>query len=136
MKLKNLLPILEAKEEMSPELMALPFFREFQTAHGYKPLFKFLGTKNDEHVFTAALPDVGMLDLVIKEAMLMARVTEKEAMFGVIYTCIDLDRCDIPVCKMKHKDNKVEVMMYDSKDKKNFSAAATKFLDVIKNYEG
>lgn len=133
MKLKNLLK--EVKEEASPELMALPFFREFQSAHGYKPLFKFLGTKNEEHIFTADMPDLGMLDLVIKDAMIMARITEKEAMFGVIYTCIDLDRCDIPVCKMKLKDNKVEVTIYDQKDKKNFSASATKFLDVIENYK-
>jgi hypothetical protein len=82
MKLKNLLPIREAKEEMSPELMALPFFREFQTSHGYKPLFRFIGTKADQHIFTAVLSNVGQLDLIIKEAVIMAKIEEKEAVFG------------------------------------------------------
>lgn len=131
MKLKNLLPILEAKDEMSPELMALPYFRQFQGVHGYKPLFKFLGTKGDQHIFTASLPNVGQLDVVIKDAVLMAKVEEKQAVFGVVYTCISLDKSEIPVCKMKLKDGVIEHIPYDSKDKKNFDAKTTKFIDLI-----
>jgi hypothetical protein len=63
---------------MSPELMALPFFREFQTSHGYKPLFRFIGTKDEQHIFTAALPNVGQLDIIIKDAQIMAKISEKE----------------------------------------------------------
>lgn len=133
MKLKNLLPILEAKEEMSPELMALPFFREFQTVHGYKPLFKFIGTKSEQHIFTAELSNVGQLDLIIKEAVLIAKIEEKEAVFGIIYTMNSLDMVDATVCKMKLKDGKVEHVMFDSKDKKNFDAKTTKFLDIYTN---
>lgn len=133
MKLKNLLPIFEAKDEMSPELMALPFFREFQTTHGYKPLFKFLGTKAEQHIFTAELPNLGQLDLIIKEASIMAKVDEKEATFGVIYTMTSLDMMDAPICKMKLKDGKIDVMMYDSKDKKNFDAKTVKFLNIVDN---
>lgn len=131
MKLKNLLPIREAKEEMSPELMALPFFREFQTAHGYKPLFRFIGTKGDQHIFTANIPNVGQLDLIIKDAVIMAKVDEKEAVFGVIYTLTGLEKLDATVCKMKLKDGKVEHMPFDDKDKKNFDAKTTKFIGVI-----
>ena len=131
MKLKNLLPIFEAKEEMSPELMALPFFREFQTAHGYKPLFRFIGTKGEQHIFTAVLSNVGQLDLIIKDAQIMAKVDEKEAVFGVIYTLTGLEKLDATVCKMKLKDGKVEHMPFDDKDKKNFDAKTTKFIGVI-----
>lgn len=131
MKLKNLLPIREAKEEMSPELMALPFFREFQTAHGYKPLFRFIGTKGDQHIFTANIPNVGQLDLIIKDAQIMAKVDEKEAVFGVIYTLTGLEKLDATVCKMKLKDGKVEHIPFDDKDKKNFDAKTTKFIGVI-----
>ena len=131
MKLKNLLPIREAKEETSPELMALPFFREFQTAHGYKPLFRFIGTKSDQHIFTAVLPNVGQLDIIIKDAQIMAKIEEKEAVFGVIYTMTGLDKLDATVCKMKLKDGKVEHIPYDGKDKKNFDAKTTKFIGVI-----
>lgn len=131
MKLKNLLPIREAKEEMSPELMALPFFREFQTAHGYKPLFRFIGTKGDQHIFTATLPNVGQLDIIIKEAQIMAKIEEKEAVFGVIYTLTGLEKMDATVCKMKLKDGKVEHIMFDDKDKKNFDAKTTKFIGII-----
>ena len=131
MKLKSLIPLREAKDEMSPELMALPFFREFQTTHGYKPLFTHIGTKSEEHVFTAPLTNLGQLDLIITEAQIMAKVSEKEAIFGVIYTCSGLEMYDAPICKMKLKDGKVEHMPYDSKDKKNFGAKDVKFLGVI-----
>lgn len=131
MKLKSLIPLFEAKDEMSPELMALPFFREFQTAHGYKPLFKFIGTKAEEHIFLADIQNVGQLDLIIKDAQIVARVSEKEAMFGVIYTLTGLERLDATVCKMKLKDGKVEHILFDDKDKKNFGAASTKFLSIV-----
>ena len=61
----------------------------------------------------------------------MAKVSEKEAVFGVIYTMTGLDKLDATVCKMKLKDGKVEHIPYDSKDKKNFDAKTTKFIGVI-----
>ena len=57
MKLINLIPLREVEDVSTPELMATPFFREFQTKHGYKPLFKYLGTKADEHIFVADVTD-------------------------------------------------------------------------------
>ena len=130
MKLINLIPLREA-EQSAPELTALPYFREFQTKHGYKPLFKYLGTKNDEHIFTADVEDLGALELIFTEAQIMAKVTEKEAVFGLIYTTTGLEKWDGTICKMKQKDGVIEVIGYDSKDKKNFDAKTTKFAALI-----
>lgn len=130
MKLVNLIPLREV-EETTPELVATPFFREFQTKHGYKPLFRFLGTKGDQHIFVADCDDLGALEMIFSQAQIMAKVTEKEAVFGMIYTTTGLEKWDGTICKMKMKDGVVEVMPYDSKDKKNFDAKTTKFVDII-----
>ena len=130
MKLVNLIPLRE-EESTQPELMALPYFRQFQTQHGYKPLFRYLGTKNEEHIFTAEVTSFGGLDLIVTEAQIMAKVTEKQAVFGMIYTLTGLEKFDATICKMKQKDGQIEVMLFDNKDKKNFDAKTTKFLDIV-----
>lgn len=133
MKLINLIPLREAEETPTPELVATPYFREFQTAHGYKPLFKYLGTKGEEMIFTADLTDFGMLDLIISDAKLVAKITEKTAIFGIVYTLTGLERFDATVCAMKQKDGVIERITFDNKDKKNFGAAQTNFLKVIED---
>lgn len=133
MKLKSLIPLREAEETPSPELTATPYFREFQTAHGYKPLFKFLGTKGEEHIFTADITNFGWLDMIVSDAKLVAKITEKTAIFGIVYTLTGLERFDATVCAMKQKDGQVERIPFDNKDKKNFGAAATNFLKVIED---
>jgi len=40
---------------------------------------------------------------------------------------------DATVCKMKLKDGRVEHIMFDDKDKKNFDAKTTKFLEIYKD---
>jgi len=133
MKLINLMPLREyAQEEQgTPELTAIPYFREFQAAHGYKPMFKFLGVKSEENIFVADLTDFGMLDLIIADAKLYAKVTEKYAVFGVVYTHTGLEKIDATVCLMKQKDGQIERIMFDSKDKKNFDAKTTNFMKLI-----
>ena len=133
MKLFDLIPLREVEdvEATSPELIATPYFREFQTAHGYKPMFKYIGTKGEEMLFVADITDFGMLDLIVKDAKLFAKVTEKEAMFGIVYTMTGLARLEATVCKMKQKDGQMERIMFDNKDKKNFPASATNFLKLI-----
>lgn len=135
MKLINLIPLKEYAvddvEATSPELIATPYFREFQAAHGYKPLFKFIGTKSEEHIFIADLNNFGQLDMIISDAKLIAKVTEKYAVFGIVYTLTGLERFDATVCKMKQKDGQIERMMFDNKDKKNFDAKTTNFLKLI-----
>jgi hypothetical protein len=132
MKLFNLIPLREVDEEkMSPELIATPYFREFQVKHGYKPLFKFIGTKGEEHVFVADVTNFGMFDLIVKDAKIYAKITEKYAVFGMVYTLTGLNRLEATICKMNQKDYKVEVIMFDNKDKKNFDAKSTDFLKLI-----
>lgn len=135
MKLINLIPLreyaVEDIEATSPELIAIPYFREFQAAHGYKPMFKFLGIKNEENIFVADLTDFGMLDLIIADAKIYAKVTEKYAVFGVVYTLTGLEVFEATVCLMKQKDGQIEVIMFDNKDKKNFNNKATDFIKLI-----
>lgn len=131
MKLINLLPLREAEEGPNPELIATPYFREFQTAHGYKPMWKYIGTKSEEHIFVADLNNFGQLDLIISDAKLFAKVTDKYAVFGIVYTLTGLEKFDATVCKMKQKDNQIERIMFDNKDKKNFDAKTTNFLKLI-----
>lgn len=131
MKLINLIPLREADDISTPELIATPYFREFQTKHGYKPLFKYIGVKNEEHIFLADLEDLGAMDLIVAKAQIMAKVTEKQASFGLIYTLTGLNQFDASICVMKQKDNVIEVIPYDSKDKKNFDAKTLKFGSLI-----
>jgi hypothetical protein len=135
MKLINLIPLKElAIEDVSatePEMIATPYFREFQTAHGYKPLFKYIGNKGEQMIFVADLTDFGALDMIITDAKLFAKVTEKEATFGIVYTLTGLEQFDATVCKMKQKNGQIERMMFDNKDKKNFDAKTTNFVDLL-----
>jgi hypothetical protein len=133
MKLFDLIPLREVEDVQasSPELIATPYFREFQTSHGYKPMFKYIGTKSEEMIFVADITNFGMLDLIVKDAKLFAKVTEKYAVFGIVYTLTGLERFDATVCKMKQKDGQIERMMFDNKDKKNFDAKTTNFLKLI-----
>jgi hypothetical protein len=91
-------------------------------------MFKFLGVKSEESIFVADLTDFGMLDLIIADAKLYAKVTEKYAVFGVVYTLTGLEKFDATVCLMKQKDGQIERIMFDNKDKKNFDAKTTNFM--------
>jgi len=134
MKLINLMPLREVEEDKStPELVGLPYFREFQTLHGYKPLFKYLGMKGEELIFEADVVDFGMLNLIISDAKLIAKVTQKTAIFGIVYTLTGLERFDATVCAMNQKDGVIEKITFDNKDKKNFGAAQTNFMKVIED---
>jgi len=134
MKLINLMPLREVEEDKStPELVGLPYFRQFQTTHGYKPMFKYLGTKGEELVFEADVNDFGMLDLIVSDAKLIAKVTEKTAIFGIVYTLTGLARLEATICTMKQKDGAIEIIPFDNKDKKNFGAAQTNFLKIVQD---
>lgn len=132
MKLFDLIPLKEAEEGANPELIAIPYFREFQSKHGYKPLFKYIGLKNEEYIFVADLTDYGQLDMIVSDAKLYAKITEKYAVFGVVYTLTGLESLDATVCKMKQKDYQIETILFDNKDKKNFDAKTTNFIDLTK----
>lgn len=128
------MPLREVEEDKStPELVGLPYFRQFQTTHGYKPMFKYLGTKGEELVFEADVNDFGMLDLIVSDAKLIAKVTEKTAIFGIVYTLTGLARLEATICTMKQKDGAIEIIPFDNKDKKNFGAAQTNFLKIVQD---
>ena len=75
------------------------------------------GTKGEEMIFTADVTDFGMLDLIISDAKLVAKVTEKTAIFGIVYTLTGLERFDATVCAMKQKDGQIEHIIFDNKDR-------------------
>jgi len=135
MKLVNLIPLKEYSVEdasaNTPELIAQPYFREFQAAHGYLPVFQYLGTKGEEHIFVAELNKFGQLDMIISYAKLFAKVTDKYAVFGIVYVLTGLEEFDATVCKMKKKNGQIERIMFDNKDKKNFDAKTTNFVDLL-----
>lgn len=135
MKLIDLIPLREVEdaEAKSPELIAQPFFREFQAKHGYKPLFKYIGTKKEQMIFTLPVTDFGAFELIVKDAQIVAKVTEKEAVFGMIYTLTGLEKFDATICKMKYKKDVLEVMEFDNKDKKDFDAKTTNFIDLFED---
>ena len=75
-------------EEQDPFVVAMPYFKEFYSIHGYTLNFDYLGLKDEEMVFAADLKDLGQLSLIVTEAQVIARVTPKKALFGVclLYT--------------------------------------------------
>ena len=137
MKLTNLIPhrIFEEIKDVeleNPEGVAVPYLREFQAKYGYQLPFKFIGSKGEEHIFLTELPDLGQMSLVLSQATLMAKVKDKQAVFGIIYTDKGLQEWDIPICLMKYKKDLLETIPYDKKDKTNFSAKNIKFKDILK----
>ena len=119
MKLINLIPLREVEDQSTPELIATPYFREFQAKHGYTPLFKYIGVKNQEHIFMADLEDLGAMNLIVAKAQIMAKITDKQASFGLIYTLTGLNQLDACICVMKQKDTIIELIPFDEKDKKD-----------------
>ena len=134
MKLKSLIPlreVTESKEVSQPELAATAFFNEFSSKHNCSPLWKFIGTKGECNVFCAEVDGLGAMSLVITEAKLVAKVEEKSATFGVVYTTTGLQEVEHPICSVKCTKEGYETIPFDSKDKQNFSASKIKFTNLI-----
>ena len=74
-----------------------------------------------------------MLDLIVSDAKLIAKVTVKIAIFGIVYTLTGLARLEATICTMKQKDGAIEIIPFDNKDKKNFGAAQTNFLKIVQD---
>jgi hypothetical protein len=125
-KLKSIL-----KEEHTEALMALPYFNEFSMKFNCNPAFKYIGLKNKEHVFTAPLTDLGQLRHIISDAYYMARVTDKYAYIGIVYTLNGLEQFDATVCLMKKNNGTIETKLFDDTDS-DFTDAKTNFIKLIK----
>lgn len=134
MKLINLIPIRES--ENNDDTLLLDYSRKFSEKYGLQPLFKYMGVKDDVQVYEAELADLGDLNLVFTEAKIVATISKKQAMFGIVYTMSGLARLDATICKMKRTDKDghvtVELIEYDRDDTKNFKKEDTKFKNIIK----
>lgn len=119
------------EERLDPSVMAMPFFNEFSTQFNCNPMFKYLGLKDKEYVFTAPLTDLGEMSQIISDASYMARVTDKYAYFGIIYMLNGLEQFDATVCYMKKTNGVIETKFFDDKDS-DFSDAKTNFIKIIK----
>jgi hypothetical protein len=118
-------------EEIDPKSMAAPFFTELARTHKIKASFKYIGLKNKEYIFTAPISDIGFLDLIISDAVMMARVTENYAYFGIIYTLNGLEQFDATVCRMDKAKNVITVKLFDDADP-DFSDKNTNFIKLFK----
>jgi hypothetical protein len=131
LKLRDLIKLREASET-NHEQMAMPFLREFHTRYGYNVNFKFLGMKDEECIYVAPMPDLGMFDMIVSDAKIYAKITEKSAIFGIVYTLTGLEKFEATISAMKQKDGVVETILFDNSDKKTFSDKATDFLGIEK----
>jgi len=119
------------KENNDPQTVAAPYFSEFSKTHKVKASFKYIGLKNKEHIFTAPISDVGFLDLIISDAVIMARVGESYAYFGIIYTLNGLEQFDATICRMDKTKEGISVKLFDDSDP-DFSDKNTNFANLFK----
>lgn len=107
------------------------FLQYFENETGVTGNFKYIGTKNNERVYTMPLEDLGDLRLIINDAVLMARVADDYAYFGVIYTLSGLEQFDATVLLLKKTEDGIVSKEFDDADP-DFSDAKTKFATLIK----
>ena len=107
------------------------FLQYFENETDVTGNFKYIGTKNNERVYTMPLEDLGDLRLIINDAVLMARVADDYAYFGVIYTLSGLEQFDATVLLLKKTEDGIVSKEFDDADP-DFSDAKTKFATLIK----
>lgn len=116
------------KENLDPN----NFLQQFQDKTGLTGSFKYIGSKNNEHIYTMPLDDLGSLNLIISEATIMARIGEDYAYFGIIYTLTGLERFDATVLLLKKTEKGTIEKQFDESDP-DFSNSKTKFATLIKS---
>ncbi len=135
MKLKDLLPI-SSLQEAQGDALSIEYFRKFSECCDYNVLFDYVGVKDDIEIYTADLTNFGDMSGVVSKAYIVAKITKKHAMFGLVYVLNGLEKLDATICKVtrKEKDGHVnlECIKFDAEDKKNFSGDDVKFKNVIK----
>jgi hypothetical protein len=107
------------------------FLQHFQSQTGITGDFKYIGSKNNERIYTMPLNDLGAMKLIISDAIIMARVSENYAYFGIIYTLTGLEQFDATILLLKMQDGKIESKQFDENDP-DFSDSKTKFASLIK----
>jgi hypothetical protein len=127
MKLRNLIKLHE-NNSTDYNIIASPFFRELYAEYNYNINFKFLGVKNEEYIFVAPIENFGMFNMIISDAKIYAKITEKSAIFGIVYTLTGLEKFEATVIAMTNKNGDINIIPFDNSDKKTFSDKATDFL--------
>jgi len=107
------------------------FLQHFQFQTGITGDFKYIGLKNNERIYTTPLNDLGAMKLIISDAIIMARISENYAYFGIIYTLTGLDQFDATILLLKMQDGKIKSKQFDENDP-DFSNNKTKFASLIK----
>ena len=132
MKLRDLIPLKEAQDDQ----LCMEYFRKFGECCNYNAVFDYVGVKDDVEIYTADLTNFGDLSLVVAKAHIVAKVTKKHAMFGLVYVLNGLEKLDATIFRIKRteKDGHVnlEAIMFDSEETKKLIANNVKFKNVIK----
>jgi len=108
------------------------FFQKFQQETGISGEFDYIGLKNKEHIYTMPVEDLGDMDVVIANAVIMARISDDQAYFGIIYTLNGLEQFDATIVLLKRTFDGIVAKKFDDADPE-FSDSKTKFLSLYKN---
>ena len=108
------------------------FLQLFQSKAKLSNSFKYIGTKNKEHIYMMPIDNVGSMNLIINDATIMARIGEDYAYFGIIYTLNGLEQFDATVLLLKKTNKGIISKRFDDSDV-DFSDSKTKFATLIKN---
>jgi hypothetical protein len=107
------------------------FLEKFIEKTKLKSSFKYIGTKNDEHVFSMPITNTGDLNLIITDSVIIARIGKDYAYFGIIYTLTGLEQFDATIFLFKKTDKGITIKRFDNSDP-DFSDAKTKFAKLFK----
>ena len=113
------------------------YLRKFtEITDGYNTTFDYIGQKDDTKIYISNLSEFGDMSLVITKAYIVAKLTEKDCMFGLVYVLNGLESLDATICRIikKEEDGQIsfEGILFDIDDKKNFPADQIKFKNVIR----
>lgn len=121
--------------DIAPEQIAQPIFKEFAKYTGYTLPFTYLGLNNKQYVFTAPIQQIGMLDMLITKAEVVALITEQKSYFGITYLLNGLEQFDATVCMIRKADSGYTIKAFDNNDS-DFTDAKTDFIGIIKRGNG
>ena len=127
-KLKDIL----SEADSNPDQLAQPVFKEFAKHTGYSLAFKYLGLKNKQHIFAAPIEQIGMMDMIISKAEIVAMIDEQKAYFGLVYLLNGLEQFDATVCLIRKSSDGYAIKPFDDGDS-DFANSKTDFIGVIES---
>lgn len=115
----------------NPDQLAQPMFKEFTKHVGYSLSFKYLGLKDKQHIFVAPIEQIGMLDMIISRAEVVAMIDNQKAYFGVVYLLNGLEQFDATICLVRKSNAGYVTKPFDDGDS-DFANSKTNFIGVIR----